>query len=74
VEAEVRLAPRYLNHLPTNRVVLGLYEKKSITCKRKIVQMTWIKKRIEMATNQYLPALLQSHGLGEVMRMVYRAQ
>ena len=54
--------------------MLGLYEKRSITRKRKIVQMAWIKKRIEMATNQYLLALLQSRGLGEVMRMVYRAQ
>jgi hypothetical protein len=74
VEAEVRLAPRHLNHPSTNRVVLGLYEKRSITRKREIVQMAWIKKRIEMATNQYLSALLQWRGLDEVMRMVYRAQ
>ena len=54
--------------------MLGLYKKRSIIRKKKIVQMAWIKKRIEMARNQCLSALLQSRGLGEVMRMVYRAQ
>ena len=51
-----------------------MYEKRSITRKKKRVQMAWIKKRIEMARNQCLSALLRSRGLGEVMRMVYRAQ
>jgi hypothetical protein len=74
VEAEVRLAPRHLSHLSTNQVVLGLYEKRSITHKKKIVQMAWIKKRIEMARKQCLSALLRPRGLDEVMRMVYRAQ
>ena len=74
VEAEVRLALRHPSHLSTNRVVLGLYEKRSITRKKKIVQIAWIKKRIEMARNQCLSALLRPRGPGEVMRMVYKAQ